>query len=56
MPFKVQNMISENIRSIISIKSDQYPAFKDAEYKSYKRFHRNVLHDEGIPLLKKRAY
>ena len=35
---------------------ERYNAFKQAEYDMYKRFHRAVLQDDGVPNLKKTSF
>lgn len=56
LPFKIQNIVSECVFSTMDIHSKEFEAYKQFEYKAYKKIHKIVLADEGIPNLKKRAY
>lgn len=78
LPFRIQNLISESVLSLLgdgsgsparTMRLDSDAArrverfrqqcvdrYKSFEYKAYKRLHRVVISDEGIPTLKKRAY
>lgn len=38
------------------IEQDKYDKFKEAEYNSYKSFHRNILNDDGMPKIKKTSF
>jgi hypothetical protein len=49
-------MISESLFSHLDAQSPGHAAFKAFEYQAYKQIHKEVLADEGIPTLKKRAY
>jgi|TARA_B110000285_G_C14942942_1_gene522941 hypothetical protein len=49
-------MVSESIFSTMDCHSKDHANYKQFEYKAYKKIHKVVLADEGIPNLKKRAY
>lgn len=56
LPFKIQNIVSESLLSFLEKDSQHFKDFKQFEYMAYKRIHKFVLQDEGIPNLKKRGY
>jgi hypothetical protein len=56
LPFKIQSTISESLFSFLEKDCEDYKKFKAFEYIAYKRIHKFVLQDEGIPNLKKRGY
>jgi hypothetical protein len=56
LPFKIQNMVSESLLSFLERETDAHKRFKQFEYQAYKRIHKFVISDEGIPNLKKRGY
>ena len=79
LPFRLQNLISESVLSLLGdsrsgaraakeepsgepaqllerFRQQCVDRYKSFEYRAYKRLHRVVFSDEGIPTLKKRAY
>jgi hypothetical protein len=48
--------VSESLLSFLEKDCCDYKKFKAFEYTAYKRIHKHVLQDEGIPTLKKRGY
>ena len=56
LPFKIQNMVSESLFSFLDKDSETFKKFKQFEYTAYKKIHKFVLSDEGIPMLKKLGY
>ena len=50
----VQNMISKSVHSFAS--KENLNRLSVYETKIFKRFHRGVINDQGIPNLKKRAF
>lgn len=55
LPFKVQSMITAAVTETLVDKriADKYQKF---DYNVFKQLHREVIHDQGLPTLKKRAF
>ena len=56
LPFRIQNMVSASVHSILSSNQEQQRRFRVEETKTYKQLHKLVLLDDGIPTLKKRSF